>query len=234
MRRRKRRPLDHLKAAKYLTTLEQNAWQRGLTDIPGWTRRKPVLAQIGATVAGCGFGLTLGSTWWQRGLFGALVAAAVFLMGLGVLWLWHSTTAPVRQRNEARVYARALEAHVHAYTQWVQRRMVAEQFRWDTSQGGLAIADGTDTRSATELERNWRAMSAGVRAQLVQHGAAEDVDAVSAIDTQLRVLDTKEDQHGDDEIGRIRDSMVITGDNVLRVTRNEQPPTPPMPPEFPL
>jgi hypothetical protein len=129
MPRRKRRPLDHLKAEPHLAAIEQNAWQRGYTDVAGWTRRKPVLVQGLLVVAGCGFGFSLGSTWWERGLFAVSLALAAFLVGLLALWLWHSATAPVRQRDEARAYASALEAHVLEYAEWTRRREIAEDFK---------------------------------------------------------------------------------------------------------
>ena len=76
--------------------MEQNAWQRGYTDVPGWTKRKPVVVEALLVVAGCGFGVALGSTWWERTLFAVLLALAAFLLGLLGLWLWLSAAAPVR------------------------------------------------------------------------------------------------------------------------------------------
>src|SRR2546423_915931 len=76
LRTRLRASRYHLKASHFLPPLDQSAWQRGFTDVPGWAKRKPVLVQAATTIAGCGFGLTLGSTWYERGLFGALVALA--------------------------------------------------------------------------------------------------------------------------------------------------------------
>src|SRR6266571_138797 len=156
--RRRKQLVYQLKAAPFLSPLEQSAWQRGYSDVPGWTRRRPVLVQAGATIAGCGFGLTLGSTWWERGLFGALVALGAFLSGLVVLWLWHSLTAPVKQRNEAREYAQALEAYVRAYAEWVRRRDIAYDFRHDTLQDVPRLAEEPPrlTGSISGEETRWR------------------------------------------------------------------------------
>ena len=105
------RLLDHLRTGRDVAPLEQDAWQRGFTDLPGWTRRKPVVVQIATTVAGCGFGLALGSTWWERVLFAILLSVGAFLLGLVGLWLWRCAAAVRVQRNEARDYARSLEAY---------------------------------------------------------------------------------------------------------------------------
>jgi hypothetical protein len=228
-RRRKRRPFDHLKAAPSLSPLEQNAWQRGYTDVSGWAKRKPVLVQIATTIAGCGFGLTLGSTWWERGLFGALVAAGVFLAGLVVLWLWHSVTAPVRQRDEARRYASALEAQVTAYKQWVRRRQIAEDFK-DEALGLVhalpyQLEHIYDIATATD---DWRTRLRTVGRQLEAHGGS-DVCA-EQIAMSLRALDeTEGDGYPDDE-SRLRNNMLSAGQNVWTYVRSEEQPASPPPP----
>lgn len=116
------RLLDHLRTGRDVAPLEQDAWQRGFTDLPGWTRRKPVVVQIATTVAGCGFGLALGSTWWERVLFAILLSVGAFLLGLVGLWLWRCAAAVRVQRNEARDYARSLEAYAREYAEWQARR----------------------------------------------------------------------------------------------------------------
>ena len=229
MPRRKRRPLAHLKAASNLTPIEQDAWQRGYADVAGWPKRKPVVAQALLVVAGCGFGVTLSSTWWVRGRFAVLLALAAFLLGLLGLWLWLSATAPVRQRDEARRYAHALEAHAHEYAEWARRREIVDDFRRETLEFASSVFAGSWNRPAAELDAYWRANAAAVQAQLREHGASDDVSG--ELDHQLTALDAKEDGYGDDEIRRIAGNMQSACQNVWTLTRShDTPPTAPSPP----
>jgi hypothetical protein len=214
----------HLKAAPFLSPLEQSAWQRGYTDVPGWTRRRPVLVQAGATVAGCGFGLTLGSTWWERGLFGALVALGAFLAGLVVLWLWHSLTAPVKQREEARKYAQALKEYAHDYAQWARRREIAYDFRHDTLEDARRLGDesGVMVSLAYEEER-WRTMLGVIRGQMQANGA----DVSGFMEAQLAFLDNVDGAFEGGDLARIRNSMLAACQNILAEVRQEGPPTAP-------
>jgi hypothetical protein len=209
--------------------MEQSAWQRGYTDVAGWTKRKPVVVEALLVVAGCGFGLTLGSTWWGRGLFAVLVALGAFLLGLIGLWLWHSAAAPVRQRDEARTYARALEAHVHEYAEWARRREIADDFRRETLELACSVSEGNWHRSASDLDTHWRGNAAAAQAQLREHGAGDDV--TGEIDRQLEALEAREDGYGDDEIRRIVNNMQTACQNVWSLTRSQDmPPTAPTPP----
>jgi hypothetical protein len=228
MPRRKRRPLGHLKAAPHLAAIEQNAWQRGYTDVAGWTKRKRLLFELGTTVAGCGFGFALGSTWLEKGLFAVLLAVVAFLLGLFGLWLWLSATAPVWQRDEARKYANALEAHAHEYAEWARRREIADDFRRET----LEFASSVFAGSAAELDAHRRGNAAAVQAQLREHGASDDV--TGEIDRQLAALkaamEAKEDRYGNDDIRRIASSMQAMCQNVWSLTRSQDtPPTAPSP-----
>jgi hypothetical protein len=140
------RILDHLRAGRGLAPLDQDVSQRGFTDVPGWTRRKPVVVPLLTTVAGCGFGATIGSTWWERVLFAVLIAGGAFLLGLVALWLWQVAAAPTRQRDEARAYARALEDHARDYVEWQARRDIVEDFYVETTMHFGTFS--TATRSA--------------------------------------------------------------------------------------
>lgn len=229
MPRRKRRPLDHLKAAPHLAAIEQNAWQRGYTDVAGWTKRKRVVVEALLVVAGCGFGLALGSTWWERTLFAVLLAVAAFFLGLIGLWLWFSAAAPVRQRDETREYAHALEAHAHEYAEWAKRREIADDFRRETLEFAGAVFAGNWKQSAAELDAHWRANAASVQAQLREHGASDEV--TGELDRQLAALENKEDGYGDNEIRRIAGNMQSACQNVWGLTRShDTPPTAPSPP----
>lgn len=227
-RRRKRRPLGHLKAAPYLAPMEQNAWQRGYTDVPGWTRRKPVLFQIATTVAGCGFGLTLGSTWWERALLAAALAVVAFLGGLVALWLWHSLTAPVRQRNEARDYALALEAHMREYAKWARRREIAEDFLRDTFAHREVVLAGNDPRTPEELETHWRTTVNHIAAMMEAEGASDN--ELHEIRGGLAGLDARDDGYGENHTRRIWNNMGVISQNLRTVNRAQPPPNPPSPP----
>jgi hypothetical protein len=227
--RRWKQLVYHLKAAPFLSPLEQSAWQRGYTDVPGWAKRKPVVVQIATTVAGCGFGLTLGSTWWQRALFGALVAAGVFLLGLVVIWLWHSATAPVRQREEAREYAQALETYAHDYVQWARRREIAYDFRHDTLIGDVGRfrpeEEGGPTLMGTlaDEEIRWRTILANISAQMEANGG----DVSAFMQAQLVFLDNADGSFPGDDLALIRNSMLQASQNLLAEVRQEGPPTAP-------
>jgi len=232
MPRRKRRPLDYLKAAPLLSPMEQNAWQRGYTDVPGWLRRKPVLVEIASTVAGGGFGLTLGSTWWERGLFGALLAVAAFFLGLAAIWLWYSATAPSRQRDEARKYARVLETYAQDYVQWARRREIAYDFRHDTLIGDVGRfrpeEDGGPTLMGTlaDEEIRWRSILANISAQMEANGG----DVSAFMQAQLAFLDNADGSFPGDDLALIRNSMMQACQNLLAEVRQEGPPTAPTPP----
>lgn len=203
------------------------------TGVGGWTKRKPVVVEALLVVAGCGFGLTLGSTWWERGLFAVFLALVAFLLGLIGLWLWLSATAPVRQRDEARTYVRALDAHLHEYAEWARRREIAEDFRRETLDFARSVFEGNWQQSASALETHWRTNAAATQAQLREYGAADDV--TSEIDRQLAALEAameaKEDGYGDDDIRRIASSMQTACQNVWTLTRSQDtPPTAPSPP----
>jgi hypothetical protein len=230
--RRWKQLVYHFKAAPFLSPLEQSAWQRGYTDVPGWTRRRPVLVQAATTIAGCGFGLTLGSTWWERGLFGALVALGVFLAGLVSIWLWHSLTAPVKQRTEAREYAQALKEYADDYAQWARRREIAYDFRHDTllhdvvrfrpeEEGGPTLM-----ASLADEEVRWRSILANISAQMEANGG----DVSAFMQAQLAFLDNADGSFPGDELALIRNSMLQACQNLLAEVRQEGPPTAPAPP----
>jgi hypothetical protein len=231
-RRRKRRPFAHLKAAPFLSPLEQNAWQRGYTDVPGWANRKPVLVQIATTIAGCGFGLTLGSTWWERGLLGAGVATAVFLAGLAALWLWHSATAPVRQRNEARAYACALEAHARDYAQWARRREIGEDFKREMFEHFNYTGTEHDPRTVDDVKAEWKQRARVAVMQLRDVGASDAI--TNEIDLGMvafeRASESRDDGYGDDDLRRVKQNMLTVSGNVWAASRGEPPPYPPEPP----
>jgi hypothetical protein len=79
------------------------------------------------------------------------------------------------------------------------------------------IGDGEDLearmgwRSASELETHWRTLVDVFSAQLRAHGASDDL--LVEIDSQLAALEAKDDSYGDDEIGRIRNSMLAICQN---------------------
>jgi hypothetical protein len=149
-----------------------------------------------------------------------------------VLWLWRSATAPIQQRNEARDYARALEAHARDYAQWARRREIAEDFRRETFEHAHQIIEGYDRRSAAELDQHWRATVANVAGQLREHGARDDAQTLIEIRSNLAALDAKEDGYGDDERARIRNSMLTLCQNVWSATRShDAAPTVPAPPK---
>jgi hypothetical protein len=214
--------------------MDQNAWQRGYTDVAGWTKRKPVFVEAVLIVAGCGFGLTLGSTWWERSLFAVLLAVVAFLLGLIGLWLWLSATAPLRKRDEARAYVRALDAHAREYADWASVCQITEDFRRETLElvnvigGGRDLEARTGWRSAAELEAHWRTLVDVFSAQLRTHGASEDL--LAEVDSQLAALKAKDDSYGDNEIGRIRGSMLAIGQNPWTMHRSKKPPAAPSPP----
>jgi hypothetical protein len=216
----------HFKASGFLPALDQSAWQRGHTDVPGWLRRKPVLVEIGSAVAGGGFGLTLGSTWWERGLFGSLFAVAALVLGLFGLWLYYSLTAPVRQREEAREYARALEARHREFENWSARIVSAFDFRHQALEDvrRLSAPEPQLMGSAADEEERWRNQLLTACAYVEEHGA--DVSAFR--ESQLAALEDRAPYPHD--LSRIWNSMLSAGQNLLAEMRNIPAPRPPNPP----
>ena len=150
-----------------------------------------------------------------------------------ILWLWYSATAPVRQRNEARAYAPALESHARDYAKWARRREIAEDFRRETLDFACSVFERNWRQSASDLDADWRANAAATQAQLREYGA--DEDTTSEIDRQLSAMgsamEAKDDGYGDDDIRRIASSMQTTCQKVYTLTRtHDMPPTAPSPP----
>lgn len=224
-----RRIAYELKAGPFLSPLDQDAWQRGYADVPKWTRSKPFLFEALVTAAAGGFGISLGSAWWERGLFGALFAVAGFGLALIAIWLWHCLVAPTRQRNEARSYARSLEKYTEEYRRWARRREIAEDFRRNTLEYAATIAvDGYAQAPLEELDSYWRNNADAYQSQLEGFGASSEV--ISEFVRQREALDTKDDNFANDERRRIRNNMMTTCQNVFLAVRDEEPPPPPAPP----
>jgi hypothetical protein len=141
----------------------------------------------------------------------------------GIGWL----RAPTVQRDEAREYARALEAYGHEYARWAARREIAYTFRHDTFQDVLRLADDQPSLigSVSDEEERWRLNLANVERQIQANGGN-----ISAFMTsQLTALDDRTPYRND--ISRIRNSMLSACQNLVAEMRIEPPPTAPTPPQ---
>jgi hypothetical protein len=223
--------------AESTPSLSQTGWQRGVVAAARAVdnNRGPVWVVAAGVGAGLG-AITTAHSLIVRALLGAII-------GIGVAWLvptlWAVAVAfagPLKQRDETREYARALEAHARAYVEWARRRELAEDFRWTTMEDGRRLMDARSTGgerylmgTVSDEDVRWRSNIASIRGQLLEHGASENVAAV--LDVQLTALDAKDDGYGDDELGRLGASMFATCQNLHEeVRRRDAPPTPPSPP----
>jgi hypothetical protein len=186
---------------------------------------------------GAGLGVVVGTE------FSGLPLLVQFLIGgaAGLVVYWGVPTAwavvgwwraPKLQRDQARKYARALEAYAHDYAQWARRREIAYDFRHDTlndvarfrseEEGGPILMG-----SVADEETRWRSILTNIGAQMEQNGA----DVSAFIDAQLAFLDNEDGSFEGGDIALIRNSMLAACQNLLSEVRQEGPPTAPTPPQ---
>ena len=136
---------------------------------------------------------------------------------------------PIKQRNEARDYAEALEAYAHDYEQWASRLQIGYDFRFDILNDARRLSpEGGPTLmgSLADEETRWRTILTQIGAQIEQNG--QDVSAF--IQAQLRFLDNADGSLSGDHMALIRNSMMAACQNLLAEVRQEGPPTPPIRP----
>jgi hypothetical protein len=222
-------------AAEAKAPLDQSAWERGLATMARQYESPRTLVWPIQTVLAAAVGVPVGNavavnSWIVQALVGGATALLVFwlfpVVGAAIL---AARPAPIRQRNEARNYARDLEAHAREYAEWATRREMADDFKFNT----LEEARNMDQWNLppADIEERWRANATAFRNQIADRGAGPEV--TGEIDRQLEVLERREDPYGDNVIGRVRGSMMATCQNVWGHVRAEQAPTPPAPPEPP-
>ena len=126
-----------VEVAEAKDSLDQSSWERGLVTVARQyeSPRSPVWA-VQAVLAGAA-GVPIGNavavnSWGVQVLVGGAGGLVVFwALPVALAGILAARPAPIRQRNEAREYARALEAFAHDYAQWARRREIAYGFRHD-------------------------------------------------------------------------------------------------------
>lgn len=183
--------------AKGLALLEETAWQRGKRQAHELANGRAVLFMIiCAPIFAVGGLLVLTSVGWPvRVLLAALIGLAVALTAVLLISGFYAMRAPYKQRDEAREYVRALEAHADDYAEWARRREIAYDFRHETLQEARRVGVGGSLMgSVSDEEARWRGNVDAIRAQMREHGA--DASVLSLLDAQMEALDSRDDGYG--------------------------------------
>jgi hypothetical protein len=204
------------------TTVAANAFEQPFSAFGALHGLSGVVVGIGAAVALSGLPLFL------QLLIGGLVWLAVY-WAVPTTWAGIAGLhAPIVQRDQAREYARALEAHIHAYAQWAARREIGYRFRHDTFEDLKRIAGGQLMGSLSDEEDRWRNLLTQACTQMEDNGA----DLSAFLEGQLTQLDDPDGLYGGNDEARIRNSMLSACQNLLAEMLNQPPPTPPAPPQL--
>jgi hypothetical protein len=219
--------------AKGLSPLEESAWQRGKRQADELAQGRAILFMIVSApfFAVGGLFFVLGDVWWPlRVVLAALIGLGVALGVTLAISGFYAVRAPSKQRDEAREYARDLEAHAHAYAQWARRREIAYDFRHDTlndldrfrpeAEGGPILMGTLD-----DEETRWRGVLANIGAQMQANGS----DVSAFIDAQIAFLDNADGAFEAGQLALIRNSMLMACQNLLAEIRQQGPPTAPTP-----
>jgi hypothetical protein len=139
--------------------------------------RSPVWAAqaVLASAAGVPIGNAVAANAWSvQVLIGGAVGLVVFWsLPVAAAGILAARPAAIRQRNEAREYARALEAHVKEYVEWATRREMADDFKQNTLEEARAIDQWG--MSPADIETRWRNNATAFGGQIAAHGAGADV-----------------------------------------------------------
>jgi hypothetical protein len=216
--------------AKGLSPLEESAWQRGKRQADELAQGRAILFMIVSApfFAVGGLLFVLGDVWWPlRVVLAALIGLGIALGVTLAISGFYAVTAPSKQRDGAREYARDLEAHAHAYAQWARRREIAYDFRHDGLEDARRLSDesGVMLSLAYEEER-WRTMLGAISGQMQANGA----DVSGFMEAQLAFLDNADGAFKDGQLALIRNSMLMACQNLLAEIRQQGPPTAPTPP----
>jgi hypothetical protein len=214
----------HLKASPFVSLLEQDAWQRAYIDVPAWTKRKWFVVELFLLVIGGGFGLTLGTAWWERALLGAVLAAAFFGAGLVGLWLWRVAVAPRTQRDEAQRYARALEQQVADFREWGFRQQFAREFYDSEFQDAHAVEHNLRHFNLDEQAAHWKERLRNTEVNLRARGGG---GYTTEVENAIRAFDNKEDGYGENQQRRLEWAIKNAAQNLWGVVRREEPPPSP-------
>jgi hypothetical protein len=220
-----------LDAANATESLERSRWQYGVVAAAkafeqarsGYGASQVFLASGIGVVAGVALtGLPLLVQFLIGGVAGLAVYWGVPTAWAGVGWLRASTV----QRDEAREYARALEAYNHEYAQSAARREIAFTFRHDALEDArrLSEAEPRLMGSVSDEEERWRSILAAVARQIEDNGG----EMSASMESQLTALADRSPYPSD--ISRIRNSMLSAGQNLLGEMRNQPAPAAPTPP----
>jgi hypothetical protein len=218
-------------AASEIERLDQSAWQRACLDGSAWiNRRNNASAFLSFVIGGAvGASLLLSSSVWVRIVEGGLAGIGAWLVSNVVIYGSQTALAVKRQRDEARKYARALEAHARDYAHWARRHEIADDFRWDTFLSRDAVLTEWERRTPEELETHWRTTVNHIAAMMEAEGASDPV--LREIEGGLKGLDEKGDGYGEDHMRRIWNNMGVISQNLKSILRSsESAPLPPNPP----
>jgi hypothetical protein len=217
--------------------LEQSSWERGLAMVASQyeSPRSPVWA-VQAVLAGAA-GVPIGNavavnSWGVQVLVGGAAGLFVFwLLPVALAGILAARPVPIKQRNEAREYAQALEEHAHDFAQWARRREIAYDFRYDTLNDARRLSPEVEggpilMGSVADEETRWRTILANIGAQIEANGG----EVSAFVQAQLAFLDNADGSFEGGDIARIRNSMLAACQNLLGEIRQEGPPTPPIRP----
>ena len=215
--------------------LEQSSWERGLAMVANQyeSPRSPVWA-IQAVLAGAA-GVPIGNavavnSWGVQVFVGGAAGLFVFwVLPVALAGALAARPAPIKQRNEAREYAQALEAYAHDYAQWARRLQLAYDFRYDGLEDARRLSPDNPQLMGTlaDEEIRWRSILANIGAQMQANGS--DVSAFIA--AQVAFLDNADGAFEAGQLALIRNSMLQACQNLLAEIRQEGPPTPPTRPK---
>jgi hypothetical protein len=216
--------------------LKRSRWQHGIaTAAQAFDQPRSGYGAV-QVFLGAGVGVVVGAAFSGLPLFAQFLIGGT--AGIGVYWGvptawagWSAWRALRKQRDDARAYAEALEAHVHDYAQWARRREIAYDFRHDTlndvvrfrpeEEGGPTLMG-----SLADEETRWRSILANISAQIEVNGG----EVSAFMQAQLAFLDNADGAFEAGDLARIRNSMLSACQNLLAEIRQEGPPTAPTPP----
>ena len=210
--------------------LEQTAWQRGVAKTAAEYRTRSAFGAVQAVV-GAAVGVPVGNAVAVdaiplQALIGAVAALATFWMA-PVAWAAAvATRASLVQRNEARVYARALETHLAEDEECAKCRAIVEDFYVETMAHFHNILDGHERRSAEELETYWVSRTEQLIRVLEAHGATSNL--ISTIRTPVAATLARDDSYGDRHFDRVKWNLATVAQNLRHDMLREESPEKPL------
>lgn len=218
-----------LKASQSVPLFEQSALQRAVAELGEYANNAAIrfgfaaAPFIGAAAVIASL-LATGRSWWFALVMAALGGIVGWAAAVGLVLLFAFIRAPGKQRDEARRYAKAVEAQVADYREWAARQQIARDFFDNELQRANAVEYNLQHFSLNDQAEQWKVGLRGMEAQLRARGGGDYSGEVGNV---IRAFDAKDDGYGDDEQRRLKWAMRTGAHNLWTLVRQEQQPAAP-------